>query len=294
MSTKSNGYNVHLVWSYSATASEILNSNVPLCDHNAYICSLIQSLPIYLLICAVLCLLILLCPTLCDPMHYSLTGSSFYGEPPGKDTREGCHALFQGIFPTQGLNPGLPHCGRDSTYNAGYPSSIPGLGRFPGEEIAYPLQYSWAFLVAQMVKNLPAVWETWVPSLSWEDPLENNMATHPSILAWIIPLDRGAWWATVHGIPKSQTRLSAQHSTRRIYLFVIKDYSLQCSCLENPRDGEAWWVALYGVTQSRTRLKWLSNSNSLTVTDLIYTYFIITFTAYNADLISYSVFLVFL
>ena len=49
-----------------------------------------------------------------------------------------------------------------------------------------------------MVKNLPAMRETWVPSLGWEDPQEEEMATHPSILAWRIPMDRGAWWVTVH------------------------------------------------------------------------------------------------
>ena len=53
-----------------------------------------------------------------------------------------------------------------------------------------------------MVKNLPAMGETWVQSLCWEDPLEEGMATHSSILAWRIPMDRGAWWATVHGICK--------------------------------------------------------------------------------------------
>ena len=68
--------------------------------------------------------------------------------------------------------------------NAGDPSSIPGLGRFPGEKISYSLQYSWASLVAQLVKNRAAVWETWVrSSLSWEDPLEKGKATHSSILA---------------------------------------------------------------------------------------------------------------
>ena len=56
-----------------------------------------------------------------------------------------------------------------------------------------------ASLVAQAVKNLPAMWETWVQSLDWEDPLEEGMATHSSILAWRIPMDRGAWRATVHG-----------------------------------------------------------------------------------------------
>ena len=55
------------------------------------------------------------------------------------------------------------------------------------EKIGYPLQFSWSSLVAQLVKNLPAVWETWVQSLSLEDPLEKRMATHPSILAWKVP-----------------------------------------------------------------------------------------------------------
>ena len=60
-------------------------------------------------------------------------------------------------------------------------------------------------LVAQLVKNPPAVWETWVLSLGWKDPLEEGMATHSSTLAWRIPIDRGAWRAAVHGGSKSQT-----------------------------------------------------------------------------------------
>ena len=60
-----------------------------------------------------------------------------------------------------------------------------------------------AFLVAQMVKNLPAEQETWVRSLGWEDPLEEGMATHSSILAWRIPMDRKAWQATIHRLAKS-------------------------------------------------------------------------------------------
>ena len=95
--------------------------------------------------------------------------------------------------------------GKESTCNVGDPSSIPGSGRSPGEGIGCPPQYSWAFLVAQVVKNLSAMRETWVRSLGWEDPLEEGMATHSSILAWRIPLDRGTWWATVHGVAKSQT-----------------------------------------------------------------------------------------
>ena len=77
--------------------------------------------------------------------------------------------------------------GKESAYNAGDPSSIPRSGRSAGEGISYPLQYSWASLVAQLVKNLPAIWETWLQSLGWEDPLEEGKATHSSILAWRIP-----------------------------------------------------------------------------------------------------------
>ena len=62
--------------------------------------------------------------------------------------------------------------------------------------------------MVQIVKNLPAVWETWVRSLGWEDPLEEVMATHSSILAWTIPMDRRAWWATVHEVAESWTQLS--------------------------------------------------------------------------------------
>ena len=86
-------------------------------------------------------------------------------------------------------------------------------GRFPGKGIGYPLQYSWASLVAQMVKNLLVVWETWVQSLDWEDPLEEGMATHYSILAWTIPMDRETWRVTVHGVSKSQTWLNNFHFT---------------------------------------------------------------------------------
>ena len=77
--------------------------------------------------------------------------------------------------------------GKESACNAGDPGSIPGLGRSTGEGIGYPLQYSWASLVAQLVKNLPAMRETWVQSLDWKDPLENGKATHSSILAWRVP-----------------------------------------------------------------------------------------------------------
>ena len=81
----------------------------------------------------------------------------------------------------------------------------PGSGRSPGEGIGYPLQYSWASLVAQLVKNPPAVWETWVQSLGWVDPLEESMTTYSNILVWRIPMERGAWQAAVYGVAKSQT-----------------------------------------------------------------------------------------
>ena len=77
--------------------------------------------------------------------------------------------------------------GKESACNAGDPSLIPGSGRSAGEGIGYPLQYSWASLVSQLAKNRPAMQETWVQSLGWEDPLEKGKATHSSILAWRIP-----------------------------------------------------------------------------------------------------------
>ena len=86
--------------------------------------------------------------------------------------------------------------GKESACNAADPNSIPGSGRSVGEGIDYPLQYSWVSFVAQLVKNPPAMWETWVRSLGWEDPLEKGKATHSTILAWRIP------W-TIHGVAKS-------------------------------------------------------------------------------------------
>ena len=92
--------------------------------------------------------------------------------------------------------------GKESACNTGDPGLIPESGQSPGEGIGYSLQYSWASLVAQMVKNPPAMQETWIPSLGWEDPLEKEMATHSSLLAWRIPMDRRAWRATVHGVAR--------------------------------------------------------------------------------------------
>ena len=113
--------------------------------------------------------------------------------------------------PPGGLpNPGVKPTSLASPALAGrffnLPGSIPGSERSPGEWIGYTLQCSWASLVAQLVKNPPAMQETWVQSLGWEDPLEKGKATPSSTLAWRIP------W-TVRGVSKSQTQLSDFHFT---------------------------------------------------------------------------------
>ena len=90
---------------------------------------------------------------------------------------------------------------------SGDPGSIPGSERSTGERIGYPLQYSWASLVAQLVKNPLAMWETWVQHLGWEDPLGKEKATHSSILAWRIP------WTVKFIRLQSQTLLNDFHFT---------------------------------------------------------------------------------
>ena len=81
------------------------------------------------------------------------------------------------------------------------------------------------------------------------------------------PMGRGAWWAAVHGVMKSRSRLSNFTFTFHFHFSPScigegNGNPLQCSCLENPRDRGAWWAAVYGVAQSRTRLKWLSSSSN--------------------------------
>ena len=104
------------------------------------------------------------------------------GGQPKKEIVQSCPTLCNPMegFPDSSV-------GKESIFNAGDPSLIPGSGRSPGEGIGHPLQYSWASLMAQLVKNPPSMQETWVRSLGWEDPLEKGMATHSSILAWRIP-----------------------------------------------------------------------------------------------------------
>ena len=150
--------------------------------------------------------------------------------------------------------------------------------------------------MAQLVKNPPTMWETWVRSLGWEDPLEKGKATHSSILAWRIhglyspwgckELDTTEWLSEKAIAPHSSTLAwkipsmeepgglqsmgsrSVGHDWATSLSFFTfmhgrrKSNPLQCSCLENPRDGGAWWAAVYGVAQSRTWLKQLSSSSS--------------------------------
>ena len=93
--------------------------------------------------------------------------------------------------------------GKESACDAGDPSSIPGLGRYPGEGIGYPLKYSWASLVAQTVKNLPAMGRPGLgtsPGGGQGNPVQYSCLENP--------VNRGAWWATFHGVAKSRTQLS--------------------------------------------------------------------------------------
>ena len=149
-----------------------------------------------------LCLVTQSCPTLCSPMDCSLIGSSVHGDSPGKNTGVGCHALLQGIFPTQALNLSLPRC-RKILYHLshqGSPFLLAVLLVFThvvwysvishiyiNNCISNAALVIWASLVAQLIKNPPAMWETCVRSLGWEDPLDKGKATHSSILAWRIP-----------------------------------------------------------------------------------------------------------
>ena len=75
--------------------------------------------------------------------------------------------------------------------------------------------------MAQTVKNLPAMREAWVQSLGQEDLLEEGLSTHSSILAWRIPMDRGGWRATVHGITQSQTQLERLSTAQQHILKVF-------------------------------------------------------------------------
>ena len=125
--------------------------------------------------------------------------------------------------------------GKESICNTRDPCLIPGSGRSIGVGIDYPLQYSWACLVAELVKNLPAMQESWVWLLGWEDPLEKGMAIHSSILAWRIP-----WTVYPCGGKESDTTvwlsLFSLMESYSISFLVLKTFtsSLSLSLLSGP------------------------------------------------------------
>ena len=114
-------------------------------------------------------------------------------------------------------NLGFPgsSAGKESAWDAGDASWIPGSGRFPGEEIGYPLKYSWASLVDQLVKNPPARQKTCVQSPGWEDPQEKGKSTHSSVLVWRIPVLLSPWACKESDRTE---RLSVSLSNLSIYL----------------------------------------------------------------------------
>ena len=118
--------------------------------------------------------------------------------------------VYSTIFSIAYYIKGFPHSsvGKESACKAGDPDLIPGSGRSAGERIGYPYQYSWASLVAQLVKNLPAMWETWVQSLGWEDPWRRKKLPTPVF-----------WPGEFHGLSpwgckeSDMTELIQQHNT---------------------------------------------------------------------------------
>ena len=111
---------------------------------------------------------------------------------------------------------------KESACNAGDPSSIPGSGRSSGEGIGYPLQYSWASLVAQLVKNLPSMWETWIWSLASIPVLGRSPGEGKGYPLQYSSLEN-SMGCIVHGVPKSWTRLSHFHFT---YLAFLRHFFL--------------------------------------------------------------------
>ena len=126
--------------------------------------------------------------------------------------------------------------GKESACKAGDPGSIPGMGSSSEEVIGYPLQYFWASLVAQMVKNPNSMQETWVQSLIWENSLEEGMATHSSALSWRIPWTEEPG-GLQSGVTKSQTwqrlTLSLSLSIKVLTTFINKD------------DWRMWWSIIF-------------------------------------------------
>ena len=159
--------------------------------------------------CCVLCLVAQSCPALCEPMDCSPPGSSAHGDSAGKNTGVGCHALLQGIVPTQGLNPGLPHC-RQILYHLshqGSPYLLPKMGR--GSVISI----SWGrmglpqwFSCQESTYNARATGDAvLIPGLGRSPGGGHSNSLKYSCLG--NPIDRGAWQGTVHRVANSQTWL---------------------------------------------------------------------------------------
>ena len=145
------------------------------------------------------------CLTLCDPMACSPIGSSVLGDSSGKNTRVGCHALLQGIFPPQGLNPGLPHC-RWILYHLSHQESPWILDMAP-----HSSTLAWKIPWTEQPGGLQSmgsrrVRHDWATSLSLSCIGEGNGNPLPfSCLE--NPRDRGAWWAAIYGVAQSRIRL---------------------------------------------------------------------------------------
>ena len=133
--------------------------------------------------------------------------------------------------------------GKEPACKAGNLSPIPGLGRFPGEGIGYALQYPWASLVAQVVKNPPAIQETWIQSLGWEDPLEEVMATHSLILAWRIPRTEEPGRLQFMGSQKVRHDWATKHNTE-IYFWEFWGLNLLFLTRDPKMNSQEQWLIM--------------------------------------------------
>ena len=143
-----------------------------------------------------------LCLTLCDPMDCTKLPCPLY-----------LHVFIQSLgFPSSSA-------GKESACNVADPGLIPGSGKSPGERMGYPLQYSWASLVAQMVKKPPAVWETWVRSLGWEDRRRRAWQPTPVFLPGESPWTEEPGRLQSMGLQRIIHHWATRHSTaHRVYI----------------------------------------------------------------------------